>query len=296
MNKNKIVKIIALVVAIVLIVGIGVFANALVGNSVSKYLAKNSAEKVIEENHPDKDFYIERVFYSFKDGFYHITVNSPSSPDSKFTIMSNFVGKVCLNTYDDVVNNKRNTAERLWKEYRDVTDKVLESSAFPYKTYIAYGDIEFRDRKSIGIDDMLPDYGIVTDTLELDAYYDIMELGKKAGHIVLYVYDENVSVDRLCEVLLGVKNILNKSGIEFYAIDCVIEYPKPENDGEEHKEGRVEVQNFLCEDIYEKGLAKRVIEANRKAREYHVKQDELKQQEIEAYQKALKEEENHKNQ
>lgn len=289
MNKNKIVKLIALVVAVGLIVGIGVFANALVGNPVSKYLAEKSAEKVIEENHPDKDFYIERVFYSFKDGFYHISVNSPSSPDSKFTIMSNFIGKVVLNTYDDVIKNKRNTADRLWKEYRDATDKILESPSFPYEAHIAFGDIEFRDRESIGVDFMLPDYGIVTDTLELDGYYDIMELGKKAGHITLYVYDEDVSVKRLCQILLDVKDILNKSGIEFYAIDCVIEYPRPENENEQQKEGRVEVVNFPCEDIYEKGLADRVAEANRKAEEYYAEQDKIKQQEIEAYQKSLEE-------
>ena len=287
MNKNKIVKLIALIVAVVLIVGIGVFANALVGNPVSKYLAEKSAEKVITQEHPDKDFYIERIFYSFKDGFYHITVNSPSSPDSKFNIMSNFYGKVCLNTYEDVIKNKRNTADRLWKEYRDATDKILESPSFPYKAHIAFGDIEFRDRESIDVDFMLPDYGIVTDTLELDGYYDIMELGKKAGHITLYVYDEDVSVKRLCQILLDVKDILNKSGIEFYAIDCVIEYPRPEDENEQQKEGRVEVVNFLCEDIYEKGLADRVAEVNRKVEEYYAEQDKIKQQEIEAYQKSL---------
>lgn len=293
MNKKKIVKIVALIVALALIVGIGVFANALVGNPVSKYIAEKSAEKVIAESHPGKDFYIERVFYSFKDGFYHITVSSPSSPDSQFKIMSNFYGKVCLNTYDDVIKNKRNTADRLWKEYRESTDKIFESPAFPYKTDIAYGDIEFRDRESIGVDFMLPDYGIVTDTLELDGYYDIMDIGKKAGHINLYVYDEDVSVKKLCQVLLDVKDILNKSGVEFYAIDCVLEYPRPEAEGEKPKEGRVEVVNFHCEDIYEKGLADRVAEANRKAEEYHAEQDEIKQKEIEAYQKSLEEQNQH---
>ena len=290
MNKKPL-KIVALAVALILIAGIAFFANALVGNPVSKYLAKISGEKIIEENHPDSDFYIEKIFYSFKDGFYHITVSSPSSPDSQFKIMSNFYGKAVLNTYEDVITNKRNTAERIWKEYREATDKIFESPSFPYDTDIAFGDIEFTDRESISVDFMLPDYGIVTDTLELDAYYDITELGEKAGHLNIYVYDEDVSEEKMAEILLGIKDIFLSSGVKFYAIDCVLEYPRPEN-GEPYKDGRIEVSNFLCEDIYEEGLSERVAEANRKVEEYHAQQDALKQQEIEAYQKALEEQNN----
>ncbi len=286
MNK-KIFKIIAFAVALALIIGIGVFANALVGNPVSKYLARNAAEKLIEENHPDKDFYVERVFYSFKDGNYHISVNSEQSPDSAFSIITGFFGDIALDTYEDVITNKRNTADRIWKEYRTVADNVFDSSTFPYDNHISYGDIEFIDRESVGVSD-LPSYAIVTDTLELDAYYDIRELGKKAGHLVLYIYDDDVTIERLCEVLLDVKDIFNSAGVEFYAISCVIEYPRPE-EGEERRDDRVEVENFLCEDIYEEGLVDRVIEANRKAEEYHKMQDELKQQEIEAYEKQMEE-------
>lgn len=286
MNKKKAFKIIALALALVLITGILLFANALVGNPVSKHLAKISGEKVIEQEHPETDFYIEQIIYSFKDGYYHITVNSEVSPDSKFRIMTDFFGNVCLNTYEDVITNKRNTADRLWTQYREAVDKVLESSTFPYETHIAFGDIEFRDRESLGVDYDLPSYGIVTDTLELDAYYNIMELGKKAGHLVIYIYDEDVSIERLSEILLNIKSIMSSSGVEFYAIDCVIEYPRSETP-EAQRDGRVEVENFLCEDIYEDGLSQRIAEANRKAEEYHKKQDELKQQEIEAYQQDL---------
>ena len=138
---------------------------------------------------------------------------------------------------------------------------------------------------------MLPDYGIVTDTLELDAYYDITELGEKAGHLNIYVYDKDVSEEKMAEILLGIKDIFLSSGVKFYAIDCVLEYPRLENHVP-YKDGRVEVSNFLCEDIYEEGLTERVAEANRQVEEYHAQQDALKQQEIEAYQKALEEQSN----
>ncbi len=282
--KRKILKAIAFIIAVSLIMGIGLFANALVGNLVSKHLAKNAAEKLIEENHPGSDFYIERVFYSFKDGFYHITVSSPSSPDSTFRIMTDFLGKIKLNTYEDVIANRRNTADRIWKEYRQAVDKVLDSSTFPYDAHISYGDIEFIDRESVGVPD-LPSYAIVTDTLELDAYYDIGELGKKAGHLVIYVYDEDITAKKMSEILIGIKDTVNSAGVEFYAIDCVLEKPKG-SDGS-YDDERIEVKDFLCEDIYEDGMPQRVAEANRKAEEYHKMQDELKHQEIEAYEKSL---------
>ena len=66
--KKKVLKIAAFVFAIALIVGVCIFANALVGNPISKALAINTAEKYLEENYEDKDFEIERVTFSFKDG------------------------------------------------------------------------------------------------------------------------------------------------------------------------------------------------------------------------------------
>ena len=282
--KKKILKIIAIIIALALIAVIGFFANAFFGNPVSKFLAKNAAEKLIEEEHSDKDFYVERVFYDFKVSNYHIRVVSDESPDSSFTVVAGFFGDISYDTYDDVITNKRNTADRIWKEYRDAADSVFDSGTFPYNTHISFGDIEFIDRENVGSPD-LTSYAIVTDTLELDAHYDLRELGKKAGHLVVYIYDEEVTTERLCRVLVGIKDIFNSAGVEFYAIDCVIEYPKPENDGP-WREGRVEVENFLCEDIYEEGLADRVAAANRKMEEYHKLQDELKQEEVKSYEEV----------
>ena len=282
--KKKILKIIAIIIALALIAVIGFFANAFFGNPVSKFLAKNAAEKLIEEEHSDKDFYVERVFYDFKVSNYHIRVVSDESPDSSFTVVAGFFGDISYDTYDDVITNKRNTADRIWKEYRDAADSVFDSGTFPYNTHISFGDIEFIDRGNVGSPD-LTSYAIVTDTLELDAHYDIRELGKKAGHLVVYIYDEEVTTERLCRVLVGIKDIFNSAGVEFYAIDCVIEYPRPDNDGP-WREGRVEVENFLCEDIYEEGLADRVAAANRKMEEYHKLQDELKQEEVKSYEEV----------
>ena len=75
--KTCILKISALCLAIVLIVGVCWFANGLVGNPISKIMAHHSAVKYIETKYPNTDYVIEEVSYNFKDGGYYAHVISP---------------------------------------------------------------------------------------------------------------------------------------------------------------------------------------------------------------------------
>jgi uncharacterized protein YqgQ len=248
-------KITALVFAIALIVGVCIFANGLVGNPISKAIAKNVAEKHIEKTYADKDFEIERVFYSFKDGYYHAFVYSPSSVDSDFTILIDMWGKMRHDTYEDRVLSGGNTASRIDRDYREMVDKVLNSQAFPYNTHIEYGDFEFYPREHLK-EHTVPEYALITEDLTLDAFYDVNELGAKHGMLTIYIEDNTVTIERMSEILLDVKRIFDDAGVKFYMIDCVLEYPKTE-DGTE-REGRVEVREFLYADIYEDGMFERV--------------------------------------
>ena len=162
---------------------------------------------------------------------------------------------------------KWNTANRINDEYWYAVKDIVESERFPYYQNIAFGNIEFTDSDTpVGSD--IPEYAIATSSLELDAEYDIYEMGKKAGHLTIYIYDNEVTIERLSEILLGIRQLFDKENISFYIIDCVLEYPRPEDDGP-WKEGRVEVMNFLYEDIYEDGLKERVNESNEKAKAYY---------------------------
>ena len=71
----------------------------------------------------------------------------------------------------------------------------------------------------------------------------------------------------MAEILLGIRECFDKSGIGFYVIDCVLEYPRDENGFAE--DGRVELMEFLYSDIYEDGRVERVAAANEAAKEYY---------------------------
>ena len=274
--KKKILKIAALIVALALIVGVCIFANSLVGNPISKLLATNTAKQYIKENHPDMDYQLDGVTFNFKFVCYNAYFTSPSSPDSSFTLMLGMDGKIIQNYYEAHVIERGNTARRLEEEYRAAVGKVLDNPSFPYNSHIDYGELQFIQEEYRNAEGM-PPYALITNELELDGIYDVNELGAKAGKLTIYVYDDTVTVERLAEIILDIKGMLDDAGVRFYVMDCVLEYPKPESG--EWKQGRVEVMDFLCSDIYEEGLVERVQASNDAAEDYYDEMDAIKKEE-----------------
>ena len=274
--KKKILKIAAFVVALALIVGVCIFANSLVGNPISKLLATNTAKQYIKENHPDMDYQLDGVTFNFKFVCYNAYFSSPSSPDSGFTLMLGMDGKIIQNYYEAHVIERGNTARRLEEEYRAAVGKVLDNSALPYDCHIGYGGLQFITEEFKN-EPGVPAYALITNELELDGIYDVNELGAKAGKLTLYVYDDTVTVERLAEIILDIKGMLDDAGVRFYVMDFVLEYPKPESG--EWKQGRVEVMDFLCSDIYEEGLVERVQASNDAAEDYYDEMDAIKKEE-----------------
>lgn len=244
------------------------------GNPVSQFLVTKNAKDYLKENYPNTDFKIETVNYDFKTSNYYVQIESPSSLDSSFTLYAGLNGKIDYDTYEDAVVEKWNTATRINNQYWDAVKALFETEEPAYNFHIAFGNIEFANSDALA-DESTPKYAVKTESLELDGAYDINEFGKQAGHLTIYVYDEDVSYERLNEILLGIRNIMDEADVSFYVIDCVLEYPRPEDDGA-WKEGRVEVMTFLYDDIYEEGLTQRVRESDEKAKAYYARLDALK--------------------
>ena len=272
---TKFLKFIGVLVATLLIVVLFMFY----GNPVSKFLVTENAKDYLEENYQGTDFEIATVNYDFKTSNYYVNIVSPSSGDSRFEIGAGLNGKIGYDTYEDAVVKKWNTAGRINDEYREAVDAVFNNPEFPYDSDIGFGDINFTTDDfldyAFGTLDGPPEYAIKTESLELDKVYDVNEFGAKAGLLTVYVYDEDVSHEKLGEILLGIRSIMDEADVSFYVINCVLEYPKPEDDSE-WKEGRVEVMSFLYDDIYEDALTQRVRVSDEEAKAYYARLDAMK--------------------
>ena len=273
--KQKTLKILAAVAAFVLLIGLGWFSNALIGNPVSKLLATNTAEKHLAKTYPGTDYMIERVSYNFKDGNYHAFIKSPSSIDTEFSLYITMLGQLRLDTYDDVLNGF-NTARRLEQEYRDLTDMLFEDPSFPYECHIGFGTLEIYPRELVGnpLYEDVPSYAIHREELILDKIYDIRELGRQAGHLVIYVDNDTVSMEAAAKMMVDLKDHFDDAGIPFAAMDFTLQYPRPEEG--RRPEGEVSVAHFPYSDIYEDRMVDRVKAADHALREYYAKQDEKK--------------------
>lgn len=263
---TKLLKIGAFVLALILIFGVCLFANGLLGNPVSKALAKSAAEKHLKKNYSDTDFELGNVSYSFKDGYYHVGVSSPSSIDTHFSLVYDSFGGLRDDYYDYYVKSGWNTATRIDGDYRKAVSALFESKSFPYDAHIAVGEIVFISEEYLDYPEA-KDYALQVEKLTIDAFYNTNELGKKHGKLTVYIDTETVSYESMAQILLDIRRCFDEVGIGFYAIDCVLEIPV-DSDGF-YEDDRINILDFLYSDIYEEGLIERVEDAHRAAEEYY---------------------------
>lgn len=270
--KKKILKIIALIVALALIIGICWVANGLNGNPISKMLAKRGANNYLKEHFPNTDYYIENLGFSFKFTGYYAHVRSESSIDTQFTLHIDMLGNVFFDTYDDVLRGSI-TARRLEQEYRELTDQIFDNPAFPYPSDIGYGTLEIYPQEALDdpqVND-IPDYALVQQDFILDQIYDIRELGRQAGRLIVYVDSDTVSFELAAKILLDIRAEFDKANIPFRAIDFTLQPPLPDEGPRTGFE--IHFDNFPYEDIYEEGLEGRIKTAHDALEAYYAEQD-----------------------
>lgn len=271
--KKRILKIAAFCLAVALIIGIFSFADGLVGNPISKLLARHTAKKYLEINFADTDYEIEKISYSFKDGKYYAHIVSPTSMDGHFVLLIAKNGKPVSTDYSSRVENHGNVANRLYFEYREMVDSVLKSYAFPYTVSMGYGSLEFdRERGEEVVEGALDRSNLVN-----DKFYDVSKLGAKNGELVLYIDDQTVTYEKAAEILLKTKELMDGAGISFYSVDFSLRYP-PYDPTESYKrpEGEISIRTFLYTDIYEEGMTERVKQAVEDTKNYYEEQNKLK--------------------
>ncbi len=271
--KKRIIKISAFCLAILLTAGVGWFANGLVGNPISKMMAQHTARSYIESQYANTDYEIQEISYSFKDTGYYAHIVSPRSMDGNFTLRISMLGKIKSDDYDSRVTGHVNVANRLFFEYRDMVDTVLNSYVYPYTVDMAYGNLEF-DRE-VGEEEIAG--AIKRSELVNDRFYNIGELGKKNGKLVLYINSDTVTKEKAAEILLKTRELLDQSGISFYSVHFVLQYhPYDTNKSYDRPEGKIDLKDFLYSDIYEEGLIERIEKSIADTQNYYAEKDKTK--------------------
>ena len=276
---KKCIRIIGIVLLIALIAVLIWFGNVMLGNPVSHALASKAAKAYLSDRFSDTDYEMERITHSFKDGRYHAFMVSPTSIDGDFSVCFSMMGEYCYDTYDSVQDGW-NTAQRLNSEYRKLTDTILNDPALPYdntQVYsIMFGELEIYPKEFIDDPNVhdIPDYSLVQDDLELNKIYDIKELGAKAGHLILYVENEVISVEETARIMLDFRSMFDKADIPFYAMDFVLRHPRAEDGTSDEEE--IRINDFLYQDIYEEGLTERIEIAIEETAAYYAILDQMK--------------------
>ena len=276
---KKPVRITIVVLLIVLSVALLWFCNAMFGNPVSHSLSSKAAKAFLSEHFSGTDYEMERITYSFKDGRYHAFMTSPTSIDGDFSVSFSMLGEYCYDTYDSVLDGW-NTAQRLESEYRKLTDTILNDPARPYDNTqiysIMFGRLEIYPREAFEDPNAtdLPEYAILLEDLELNKIYDIKKLGAKAGHLILYVDNDIISVEETARIMMDFRSMFDEAGIPFYAMDFVLRHPRTENGKSDDEE--IRINDFLYEDIYEDGLTQRIEIGIEETAAYYAMMDQMK--------------------
>lgn len=251
-RHSKVLRIIALFIAIAMTAWLILFAFSLNGNPVSYFLVKRNSRIYVSENYPGYE--AATPAYSFKDGTYFVEVTKPNSEDCHFMVKYGLGGNVEWDNYDSAITQGHNTAARLNMRYRELVNTVLESPSYPFKTDIGFGDLIFRD-------DETHDFALDTATLIPDGIYDLNALAAEYGALTIYVKTEDVSPEKAAEILREIDDLMTQGGVTFKAIDLHLgngdEYIAPENvHREEISESDLAEIVIQKHNAYEERLAK----------------------------------------
>lgn len=272
--KKKIAFIVGTILTLLLIL-IYISFN---GNFISNFLVSHCAEDYLEEKYSQYDYQLQEVQYSFKDGLYYAKIISPTSEDSRFSISYDWLGNLQWDSYESDVLEKFNTIRRIDEQYRKYTDHVLLSPQNPLPvTDICFGSVQELDECEKMEDGTLlyEPFGIDISKLKLDQIFDNEELGRQAGYLVIYLEDDDISVEKTMQMLLELRNYMDEKNVSFCAVDFHLRRP---NDYDE----AINLIKFKYDDIYEMNLKERVEKSMKQTEYYYQDLDNQKQKEIEA--------------
>lgn len=246
-NKKKLMlKIIAGVVAILLIGFMLFVTNAFIGNPISAMMANKAVKQYVNQNYSYLDLEIEKAKYDFKNAGYMVQAISKTSIDTKFAIYYS-KGKVQRDDYELFVLGMENTIQRFSNEYSVVSKNILAKElGYKDNTTVVMYDKEFKNINDIlkldmKFDKTLPinvEVTIQLDTVDSsfdgiakiftdahkafkgnDCNFSLYGLYAQNGDKSVMVYGvkpEDIESGKLVSLLEKAKNDVNANGIGIY--------------------------------------------------------------------------------
>ncbi len=231
-SKKSLKKILAAALGITLIVSLLATLNSLVGNPLSKHLAKNAVEDYIEIEYAELDLEVDSVYYSFKFGDYGAICKSPTSVDTLFSVYTDSFGNIVRDEYEYEVANNFSTYRRLDSELREIGEEILRKE-LNYELDNAIFSLVHLNEEEM-------------QKLEKDAPLEIYNPPYKIVASVS-VIDADVSYEKMAEILLAVVDVCKAEGVKISEYSVRIEYDTlvSVEDGAEARE----LKNLSCYNI-----------------------------------------------
>ena len=209
--KTKTKRVIALIAALLLIGFLLIFLNGTVGNPISKAMAKSAAQDYMDARYDDLQLELKDVIYGFKFSEYLARYQSAASQDTAFAVYVDSFGHVIRDDYESEVLSLLSTYRRLDKELRDLGSELFREKFAELDIDIAH--------LSGNISDPRPFTEYLTIDMPLDPHNPPFDV-----QAVLWVRDQDVSYERMAELLLRMREVCTEANIPVAMYDVRIEW------------------------------------------------------------------------
>ncbi len=170
---------------------------------------------------------------------YVVTLVSQASEDTQFDVVVNGDGAIIADYYDQVLSGMV-TFNRLNTEYRPLVETALRSLSFKHDLY--------EEVLTLYEGEGSAEEALDPATLILDHPYDIKQIGRDHGSLVIWIEGENATAQHASERMRDVKRVLDEADVPFRTLLISIQ-----DGNESFYSGRVN-----AEDIDEEALAERL--------------------------------------
>lgn len=261
MRKSKrVLKILAVVAALLLSAGVVYLTNEVTGCPISYFVVNHAVQQYMEETYGETDFVAGKPKRAIKLGGFIVEVHSPSSQDTHFTLHVHQDGTIWEDGYAQSVSDGSNTAMRLSREYNALCAQALADSSFPDPASCGGSLMEAvaehhekSDEPGVHPEPMNPL------TLALDAEGDIGALSAKHGKLTLCVESEAVTVETASKSLLAIRQIMEEKQLPFHCVELWINAPEDQQAGD--SPAALHILNFGWDEIREEGMLERTTAA-----------------------------------